>query len=154
MPRAGALAYALWLLERRLRTEHELREKLLLHKYEQSEISEVIAKLKEKKLIDDEQYARHYVLDKSEFARRGRYRISLELKKKGISKEVIDKAVAEIDPDVELEAARSLLKGKERLWGEMDPQKKYQKAMGLLSRRGFSVGMIKEVTKNWARSDN
>lgn len=147
MPKAGALAYALWLLERRLRTEAELRAKLVLRKYDPEEIAGVISKLKEKKLLDDAQYARHYVQDKAEYARRGRYRLKLELRKKGVDETLIAQALDDLPAEQELDSARQLLATRARSWQKLEPIKRYQRAVTLLMRRGFSSSIINQVVK-------
>ena len=149
MPRRklSAADYAAYLLTRRLQSRHELEEKLARKKYESEDIQDVIKRFTELNLINDERFARSYVSDKVDFARRGRWRIALELKKKGIAKELIDMSINEIDPTDELEAARAVLTGRERLWANLEPQKKYQRSVGLLSRRGFSVKIIQTVLR-------
>ncbi|HUD21187.1 MAG TPA: regulatory protein RecX [Candidatus Saccharimonadales bacterium] len=143
--RRSASDYAAYLLTRRLQSQRELEEKLARKKYDPEEIASVITRFKEVGLIDDQRFAKSYVADKLEFARRGRWRISLELRKKGISKELIDEFVGSIEPEEELRVARELLKGRQRAWANLDPQKRYVRAVGLLSRRGFSGNIIRQV---------
>lgn len=145
MRQYNALEYSLYLLKNRAQTERQLREKLSRKKFELKDIDETIAKLKKANFIDDEKFAHNYAQDKVRIYRRGRYRIALELRQKGISKDLIKKSTDEINEDDELEAALALVRSKRRQWLELDDQRKYLRTVGLLSRRGFSGRIIKEV---------
>ncbi|MCE2617264.1 regulatory protein RecX [Phocaeicola oris] len=73
-----------------------------------SEVSEkVITHLLKNKFIDEQRYAIAFVRDKYRFNGWGRIKISMYLKQKGISEELIDRGLNEID---EVEYARNLKK--------------------------------------------
>lgn len=148
MKRYSALEYALYLLKNRAQTEKQLKEKLVHKKFELIDIEETLSKLKKTSFINDEKFAHNYAQDKVRIYRRGRYRITLELMQKGISKDLIKKSTDEIDENDELEAAILLVKSKARQWSDLDDQKRYQRAFGLLSRRGFSGKIIKKILHN------
>jgi regulatory protein len=133
-----------------MRSVFELEEKLITHKYDAQDIELVIQELKDKKLLDDRQFAHHYISDKSEFAKRGRYRLGLELRKKGIAQDIIEEALSQLKVEDELRTARELLKSKERFWQSLEPAKKYLRQVSLLQRRGYSIGVIKEAIKKEA----
>ncbi len=145
MKRYSSLEYALFLIKNRAQTRKQIEEKLTRKKYEPDDIAKTILQLEKANLINDETFAQNYVRDKISIYRRGRWRIVQELRQKGVVKELIDKAIEDISEDDELEAARSLIKGRERQWADLEPQKKYLRSVGLLSRRGFSGKIIKQI---------
>ena len=145
MKRYSALEYALKLLGYRARSQRELEEKLESKKYSSEDIGAVIAKLEKAKLINDEQFAVNYARDKSSIHRRGPRRIYFELIKRGVSKEAADRAAKSINKETELESATSLIASRNRQWAKLEPLARYRRAIGLLSRRGFSPAVIREA---------
>jgi len=145
MPRRSAAQYALYLLGRRARTQRELRQKLTDKGYELDQVEKVLQNLQDINLINDEQFAHNYAQDKVRIYRRGRHRIGLELIHKGIDKELVKQATEKIKEEDELEAAKSLLKGKERNWANLTDRKRFERSISLLQRRGFSGSVIRQA---------
>ena len=79
------------------RTIHETRIKLQKSGYDEELINSTLAELSENGLLDDEIYANLWVEERSSFKPRSRRMISYELRRKGISDELIQSAVEEID---------------------------------------------------------
>ena len=144
-PKRDPLTYALFLLSRRGRTKMEVHQKMMEKGYSEAEIQTAITQLTEMRLLDDRTYAKNYVRDKIAIYRRGGFRIGLELYKKGVSKEIIDEALQEVAPEDELEAAKSLLKGRERQWQDLTERKRFERSVTLLQRRGFSGKIIRQA---------
>lgn len=141
------LQYALYLLKNRSRSRREIIVKLRDRDYSDEEISQTVKDLERIGFIDDQKYAQNYTHDKVRIYRRGRYRIALELIQKGIPRELIDEALSKIEADAELEAAKSLLKSKERSWANLTERKRFERSVSLLQRRGFPGAVIKEVLR-------
>ncbi len=146
MPKRPALPYALYLLGRRGRTERELRDKLLEKKYELDEVRVAITRLLALGLLNDAQFAQNYARDKVAIYRRGRYRIGLDLLRKGVAKDQIDQALSTVDEADELVAAESLATARLKNWAALEPLKRRMRLLALLQRRGFSAKIIREVT--------
>ena len=91
---------ALYLLERMDRTEYELRQKLK-QDYEADVVDEAIEYVKQYHYIDDERYARNYIVSKSQVKSRRQIEQELLLKK-GISKDIILDAFSQADVQDEL----------------------------------------------------
>lgn len=147
MPKRPSLAYALYLLGRRGRTTRELRDKLAQKKYEPEEITETIRRLSEMGLLDDATFAENYARDKVAIYRRGRYRIGLDLLRKGVAKEDIDSALATIEDDDEMAAAHSLAVARLKNWDALEPLKRRARLLSLLQRRGFSAKVVRTVVE-------
>lgn len=145
MGKRPILAYALYLLGRRGRTERELRDKLTEKKYSVEDIEATLKRLTEMGLIDDATFAQNYARDKVVIYRRGRYRIGLDLLRKGIARDQIDQALASVDEADELSAAQSLAASRLKNWQALEPLQRRARLLSLLQRRGFSTKVIRLV---------
>jgi regulatory protein len=145
MPKRSATAYALYLLGRKARSKREIVEKLRAKEYPESEIAATVSQLEKNRLIDDVIFSKIYAEDKVRIYRRGRHRIALELLQKGIDKELIQEVTKNINSEVELEAARSLLESKTRQWRQLTDRQRFERSVSLLQRRGFSGATIRQA---------
>lgn len=145
MPKRSATAYALYLLGRKARSKREIIEKLRAKEYPESEIAATVSQLEKNRLIDDVIFSKIYAEDKVRIYRRGRHRIALELLQKGIDKELIQEVTKNINSEVELEAARSLLESKTRQWRQLTDRQRFERSVSLLQRRGFSGATIRQA---------
>lgn len=131
---------AFLLLSIRMQTEHELWEKLG-KKSLRKDIGRVIARLKELGYVDDRKFAKLWVDSRSHS--RGPNALRTELIKKGLKREIIDTTLSEVNSEQQLEAARTLVKTKDK--AEYNREERFAKLGGLLSRRGFSYEIIKQA---------
>jgi regulatory protein len=139
-----AYALALKALGAKERTEAELADWLRGRGVEEAELAEVLARLVEEGMLDDERFARRYAEDKRELASWGPERIREALAARGVAAEHIDSALAGDDGDAQLERAVALLRDRE-LACETDPER--NRALGLLARRGFPLELGYEAVR-------
>jgi regulatory protein len=133
---------ALRLLNFRPRTEAELRAKLAEKGFEQGLVNEVIQRLKEEGWVADERFARAWVESRALGRPRGRRLIALELKRKGISEEIIEEAVADVsDADLAYQAGKRYV----RRLKDVDYATFYKRLASYLQRRGFYYSTIAET---------
>jgi len=151
MPRLSALDYALKLLGYRARTKREIEQKLTEKDYSTEDVEKVLDKLSGTQLLDDSKFAANYVRDKLTIGRRGPRRIYFELVKHGVDKDVADAATKTIDADEEQIVANQLIEARSRQWTKLEPLARYRRAIGLLSRRGFSPSVISHTLKDWTK---
>lgn len=128
----------------RQRTQKEMEEYLTKKEFSQSTIQLVIKSLSESGYIEDLEFARTYVRDKTTFKNFGPYRIRNELSQKGISKELIDLALEE-EYHEEIKELVDLVKTKYSSILQDDSQKRYRRIGGFLQRKGHSFETIKKV---------
>lgn len=109
-----ALNGALNLLSMYSKTEKELIDYLKNKSYSNETISYVLEKLNESNFLNDEVYAKNYVNIKKKT--KGKKAIEYELKLKGVSGEIIEEALKEIESQREevLLLAKKFLKNKEK----------------------------------------
>ena len=141
-----SLNYALWLIGRRARTYQEIEEKLSRKGFEKAEIANVMRELEKLKLLDDKEFALSYIRASKSLKPKGRYRLRLELVKHGFAKNT-----AELALDEELgetnELSEEALKSYFKRAGNLPEEKLYQRSMGFLLRRGFSLDEAKKAVK-------
>ena len=124
-----------------------MREYLVKKKASEEVVEKIIVSLKEKKFLNDEAFARSWVLNRARLKPKGKVLLKIELHQKGISDELIQKVLAEVQEEIpdELEQAKSLIvKKMERLKGAPRDEI-YRKVGGFLARRGFSWDIVKKA---------
>lgn len=142
---------ALHLLEQGDRTKKDLEEKLLKNGYPPEAVEAALAYVESFHYIDDKRYALSYIQNQS--GRKGRARIQMELRRKGVPQEYIDQAFQEMEEETDTEAViRELVQKKRRGQGPMDEKEK-QKLYGFLLRRGFSTSDILSVLREFSEDD-
>jgi regulatory protein len=140
---------ALKFLSYRMRSERELRDKLKKKEFAQNLIDEVVKDLKRVNLIDDYEFASAFVRDRISNNPRGKILLKQELWKKGIKKEIIEKALKEYfkDENEELILAKELLRKRKKRYESLDENVAKRRLMSFLLRRGFSYDIVKQVLR-------
>ncbi|MFA4815281.1 MAG: regulatory protein RecX [Candidatus Gracilibacteria bacterium] len=139
--------YAMRALSRRAHTSFELREKLGKRPYCTPQLEDqVLARLQELGLINDENYVRHAIEEAVRYKLQGRYKLASRLQRKGISFEETNTLWAEAGIS-EQELAREALKRAHKRFASVPPEKLYQRRAQFLASRGFSPEIIFELAK-------
>ncbi len=136
------------LISRRPRSEKEIRDYLKKKKTSPKVIEEVIKKLKQLRQINDKEFAKWWVDQRTTFRPRGKFGLTMELRQKGIDKEIIRKAVEKMD---ELPLAEKLAQKKAKSLKNLPREERYQKLSAYLARRGFSWETIKKVVAKYLK---
>nr|WP_255570111.1 regulatory protein RecX [Cohnella sp. CFH 77786] len=135
---------ALSILERKARTSKELSDALKRKGYPADVIQSCLKRLQSRRMLDDSAYARRYTEQRAAGQRKGRRLIRQELLQRGVAKEDADKALGELDANVELEAAFALARKKWPQWkGELRERK--MKLTAFLLRRGYPNGVVRSA---------
>ena len=101
-------------------------------------------RLSERGLINDERYAQRYMeLHREDGV--GRYALRRKLRGKGLSENLVEEALGQIDEAKELEAARALAGKLSRRYEGQDPRAIRSKVSQALSRRGYSWDTIAQA---------
>lgn len=135
---------ALNYLSYRSRSEREVSDNLRKHKFPNDLIQDVIDRLRRNQLVDDHDFARIWVENRSDFRPRGRRALSVELHRKGIQKDIIDEVLQDLDED-EL-AFQAAIKQSRKYQG-LDWEGFRKKMVAFLARRGFSYGVAVPIVK-------
>lgn len=95
-------------------------------------------RLKELGYINDATYAKRFIESRNRSRPKGKKLIQLELLRKGISREIIEK----IDGPTDSELALKVVQKKYSLWRKLPMLEQKKKLFGLLQRRGFASSVI------------
>lgn len=128
----------------RQRTKRELEDYLLKKEFNRNTVETVIEVLKEAGYVDDLDFARTFVRDKTSYKNFGPYRIRNELVLKGISKELIDQALEE-EYHEELEELVDMVKSRYSSILHDKSDKRFRRIGGFLQRKGHSYDTIRKV---------
>lgn len=141
------LTKALLFLKIRPRSEKEIKENLKKKRADDVTIEKILVVLREKKFVNDEEFAKWWVRQRVVFRPKSARVIRMELLKKGITKERIDTALtSEIEDGGklnDLEQAKKIVEKKIGTYKHLPKHELYQKLGGFLSRRGFDWDTIK-----------
>lgn len=120
----------------------DARQKLIKWEIQEEDIKKIMSFLFEHKFIDDERFARIYTEDKFHFNHWGKQKITMMLRQKGISQDIIDEALSIIPTDNYTEHCMELLQQKYRTLTEQDPYKLKAKLTRFAVGRGFDYDTV------------
>ncbi len=136
---------ALYLLEYRDHSYHELNEKLSKN-YSDEVCEAVMEKMVELRLINDRKYAEILARQLCEIKRYGEYRARFEMQKKGLDGELIDEMLAEYEDDA-TERLEALVEKKYSRY--LVDKKGVNKVINALVRQGYNFNDIKIVLEKY-----
>lgn len=129
------------------RCRQEVRTKLATFDIPSSDKEKIMQVLVDEGFIDDERYASTFVRSKIHLKKWGVNKIRMSLKMKGISDEIIQNALSEIDPEVYREELVKVLKTKKI--NEDDPYKRKAKLAQYAIQKGYEPGLVWEIVKKF-----
>ena len=135
------------LLGRRQHSSSELRRKLWNKDYEQKLIDEVIEDLSKNGYLDDNEFIREFVAEKSNTKNWSRKKIKSELIKRALNQNLIDKAFGEQPDESDFDNAMNVAKKKFELLSKrnLEPKELRNKLSSFLFSKGFDYDLIKTV---------
>jgi regulatory protein len=138
----------LTMLGRRELSEKQVRQRLARKEYEQDEIDEAIARLREERAINDVRVAEAIVRTETGVRKRGKVRVRMQLERAGIAKETAKQAIDDvfegIDDDALLEASlRKRLHGRDTMADDREFQRLYRYLIG----QGFEPDRVMKALK-------
>ncbi len=139
---------ALNYLSYRPRSTKEVRDNLKNKGIDEIAIEQVIDRLTEAGLLNDEDFARFWLQNRDQFKPRGERALRYELRQKGIADGIIELALEELDED---DAAYRAASRRARRYQDADPMTFRKKVGDFLMRRGFSYDIVRDtVDRLWA----
>lgn len=138
------------------RTEYEVIKKLKENKFSEDHIQVILQLLIEKGYVDDFQFAKNWIENRSINKPRSKKLISWELRNKKINEDIINELSNEMLPEEKL-ASLAADKYARRLSG-YDEEIFSKKLSGYLLRRGFSYSivypLVEKIWKNLSQQTN
>ena len=139
-----ALSASLRYLAVRPRSERELKVRLRRRQFDEGTIDQTIIRLRKRGLLDDMTFAQYWVEQRVTFKPRSRRLLEQELRLKGVDRETIDQAVADLDD--EAEAYRAGQK-RARTIPKDDYDTFYKKLVDHLRRKGFGYSTASKTAR-------
>lgn len=152
-PVAVAREIALRQLTVRARTRTELARALAKRKVPTEVAQTVLDRLTEVGLIDDAMFARDW-LESGSRRNKSRRALAVELSEKGVARDIIDQALAELESDTDHLVALAFAERKARSLRGLDHQVAYRRLAGALARRGFAASVVAEVVREVLAQDD
>jgi len=136
----------------RPRSESEIRDRLRRRGFNGDTLEAVITRLKERELVDDVAFAEFWQDNRQSFKPQSRRLTTLELRRKGVDEDIIDRVVDAIDDD---DCAYRAASTKARVLARTDYQEFRRRLGDYLKRRGFSYRVINDtVGRIWQELTN
>jgi regulatory protein len=141
-------------LMRRGHSADEMRKLLTRRADNELLVRVVLARLRENGQIDDARYAKQFVRQRTEIRRQGKFRITRDLRQRGVPDALIEAALAETaETNDEAALVRHRIERKLKLTrGEID-ERKIASLYGSLMRAGFSPDLIRRELKAMTRAE-
>ena len=140
-----ALQISLRFLTRRSRSEEEVRRCLEEAGADEQIVRRTLETLRSLNYIDDESFARRWVLDRAQTKFYGRKRIEQELRAKGIAEALFHQALRDTFEETnEKENARKILTRRYSGQDLRDPKTR-RRAAAFLERRGYSAQIVSDL---------
>jgi len=147
-----ALQRALNLISYRPRSEAEVRNNLKKHQIPEETTTQVITRLRETGILNDQQFAETWIENRAAFRPRSKFALRMELKQKGVDEEIIEETLTNINDE---EQAYEAGQKKARQLRSTDEQEFKRKLFGFLARRGFNYEVTSSVVKKlWEEKKN
>ena len=135
-------------LARRQRSIRETENHLRRSGYPTAVVGAVVQRLRERRYLDDAEFARQWVADRERFRPRSGRALRCELRQKGVDSGEIEQALSGLD---EAASARAALRGRLTRWRGLARQDFKEKIFGFLGRRGFSCEIAEAAFETaWA----
>lgn len=136
---------ALHYLGFRMRSEHEVKQKLLELGYGEAVVLEAIVKLRNLGFLNDETFSKALLETQKRSSGRGPRAIQQELQRKGIGKALQEKMLNTYSEDEQVEVARKVAEKEAARNRSQSPQQKEQRIHNSLLRKGYSYDIIKQA---------
>lgn len=144
-PLASPYEAAVLYLGNRPRSVAEIRRHLRGKRYDDDAIDGAIDKLRAQRYVDDLDFAKYWVEQRSRFRPKGDRALVSELTSKGLSRETIDAALGEMPAESESDRARRAIARQLRRWESLEVPERKRKIHAFLAQRGFGYDVIDDV---------
>jgi|SRR5690554_3246494 len=136
---------ALHYLSYQMRSEYEVKTKLLDAGFGEAVVLEAIRKLERLGFLNDETYSKALLETKKKTAKKGPRAIKQDLMKKGIDQKTQEKVLESFTYDEQLKLAKELAEKTIRTNSKKTPPQIKQKIQEVLSRKGYAFDIINEI---------
>ena len=132
----------------RPRSEKEVRDWLYRKKVAETVHKDLFIKVKQLDLLDDMKFAKWWIETRQLFRPKPKRILEIELRRKGISKEIVREVIDETEVPEGKIALDQLLK-RSAYWKRVEKEKLKQKMIEYLVRKGFGFEIAKNAIKDY-----
>ena len=136
---------ALHFLSFRMRSEHEVRKKLLDAEYGEAVVLEAIQKLYQLGFLNDATFSKALLETQKKSGKKGPRAIQQELKKKGIEKSLQEEVLKTYTEEEQTQIAQGLAEKIANQQSSKTPRQVKQKIQDTLLRKGYSYAIISKA---------
>ena len=129
------------------RSRAELAESLAKKNVPSDIAQRMLDRFEELGLVNDEEFARLWVQSRQRTRGLAPRVLSMELRRKGISDDVIGEVLADIDPESERQAAHRLVQKKLRSMAGLDDTTRIRRLTSMLARKGYAPQVAFDVVR-------
>ena len=151
-PYSEAMSLALYALAPRAKSRDELFKQLIKRGVDSDIVNTVLDSLELQGLLNDLEFARLWSESRQRAKKLSKRVIAGELRSKGVSQDIINEVIEEIDDESEYSQAFLLAQRKYNSISHLDPKVIYRRISGLLMRKGYGHGVcariMRELTSN------
>ena len=151
-PYSEAMSLALYALAPRAKSRDELFKQLLKRGVDSEIANSVLDSLELQGLLNDLEFAKLWSESRQRAKKLSKRVIAGELRSKGVSQDIINEVIDDIDDESEYSQAFSLAQRKYNAISHLDPEVIYRRISGLLMRKGYGHGVcariMRELTGN------
>ena len=134
------------LLGVRMRSERELRQRLLQKGFPEDAVDETITVFRRVHLLDDAEFARQWVRDRLRLRPRSSAFLRRELRAKGVADDIIVRILSEAFEEKEdIDVARDLAAAYIRKHPALEGEVLKRRLAGFLQRKGYSASVVYDV---------
>lgn len=146
-PTGFARQVCLMLLEFGPRTRKELADALAKKGVPDEAAEQVLGRFTEVGIIDDALFASMWVTSRHRGRGLAGRALGQELRRKGIDDDTVREAVGQLDPEVEAETARGLVRRKLPSTRGLATEARVRRLAGMLARKGYGAGLAFRIVK-------
>jgi regulatory protein len=130
------------------RSRQELRDKLAKKDVPDELATRLLDRFTEVGLVDDEAFARSWVESRQRSRGLARRALAQELRRKGVDDDTARRALDDLEPEQEEQAARVLVRKKLRSLRGVDHATATRRLAGLLARKGYPAGLAFGIVRD------
>ena len=141
-------------LNRRDRTEAEMRRRFASGGIDEATADQAVGVLAQQGMLDDIRYARLFTQDKRELEQWGNDRIRRTLLERGIDRELVEQTLRAEPAESEAEFDRALALLRRRFSGPPRDRRERDRALGVMLRKGYDSELALDVLAAYSRVGN
>ncbi len=146
-PYSEAMSLALYALAPRAKSRDELLKQLLKRGIDSEIANSVLDSLELQGLLNDLEFAKLWSESRQRSKKLSKRVIASELRSKGVSQDIINEVIDDIDDASEYVQALLLAQRKFDAISHLDPEVVYRRVSGLLMRKGYSHGICAKIMR-------